>query len=78
MGVNLSEIVPSTSASFETLAGKYIAVDAYNAIYQFLSVIRQPNGMPLIDSKGRITSHLAGLLYRNANLLEMGVLPVYV
>lgn len=78
MGVNLSEIVPTDVLALEALSGKRIAIDAYNAIYQFLSVIRQPDGTPLMDSKGRITSHLAGLLYRNANLLEVGILPIYV
>ncbi|MGB9882807.1 MAG: flap endonuclease-1 [Methanomassiliicoccales archaeon] len=78
MGVNLSEIVPVDVLALDALSGKRIAIDAYNAIYQFLSVIRQPDGTPLMDSKGRITSHLAGLLYRNANLLEAGILPVYV
>jgi flap endonuclease-1 len=31
-----------------------------------------------MDSKGRITSHLSGLFYRTANLIEMGIKPVYV
>jgi flap endonuclease-1 len=78
MGVNLSDIVPVDVVQLEDLAGKSVAVDAYNAIYQFLSVIRQPDGTPLMDSRGRITSHLAGLLYRNTNLIEAGIRPSYV
>lgn len=78
MGVNLSDIVPIDIVQLEDLAGKSIAIDAYNAIYQFLSVIRQPDGTPLMDSKGRVTSHLAGLLYRNTNLIEAGIRPSYV
>ncbi len=78
MGVNLSDIVPFETVQLEDLGGKSIAIDAYNAIYQFLSVIRQPDGTPLMDSRGRVTSHLAGLLYRNANLIEAGILPLYV
>ncbi|HID16257.1 MAG TPA: flap endonuclease-1, partial [Candidatus Atribacteria bacterium] len=53
-------------------------MDAYNALYQFLSIIRQPNGTPLKDSRGKITSHLSGLFYRTVNLLEIGIKPVYV
>jgi flap endonuclease-1 len=35
-------------------------------------------GEPLRDSKGRVTSHLSGLLYRTTNLIEAGIKPVYV
>jgi flap endonuclease-1 len=62
----------------EDLACQTLAIDAYNAIYQFLSIIRGPDGTPLKDSRGRVTSHLTGLLYRNINLLEAGVRPAYV
>ncbi|MCL5786873.1 MAG: flap endonuclease-1 [Candidatus Marsarchaeota archaeon] len=64
--------------SFDELKDKVIAIDAYNTIYQFLSIIRQPDGTPLTDSKGRITSHLSGLLYRTTNLLNYGAIPVFV
>ncbi|QLH74113.1 MAG: flap endonuclease-1 [Methanomassiliicoccales archaeon] len=78
MGVNLSDLVRFHEVDQIQLKGKTVAIDAYNAIYQFLSVIRQPDGTPLKDSRGRVTSHLSGLLNRNANLIEMGVIPVYV
>ncbi len=60
------------------LRGKAVAIDAYNALYQFLAAIRQPDGTPLMDSKGRITSHLSGLFYRTINFVENGLKPVYV
>ena len=78
MGVNFKDLIPKTPVKLEDLSGKIIAVDAYNAIYQFLSIIRQPDGTPLKDSNGKITSHLSGLFYRTANLIEMGIKPVYV
>ncbi|MEM1733960.1 MAG: flap endonuclease-1 [Pyrobaculum sp.] len=62
----------------EQLAGRCIALDAYNALYQFLSSIRQPDGTPLMDRLGRVTSHLSGLFYRTINLLEAGIKVVYV
>lgn len=62
----------------EDLAGKTIAIDAYNALYQFLAIIRQPDGTPLKDLTGKVTSHLSGLFYRTINLVEMGIKPVYV
>ena len=78
MGVNLSDIIPFDEIEIEDLRGRTVAIDAYNAIYQFLSVIRQPDGTPLKDGKGKVTSHLSGLLYRNVNLVESGILPAYV
>ena len=58
--------------------GGIAAIDAYNALYQFLSGIRQADGAPLMDDEGRITSHLSGLLFRTANLVEKNITPVYV
>jgi flap endonuclease-1 len=78
LGVNLRGIVPKTLVKLEDLSGKVIAIDAYNALYQFLAIIRQPNGTPLTDSTGKVTSHLSGLLYRTSNLVEMGIKPIYV
>jgi len=78
LGVNLRDLVPKTIVRLEDLSGKSIAIDAYNALYQFLAIIRQPDGTLLKDSAGRITSHLSGLLYRTSNLVEMGIKPIYV
>lgn len=78
MGVKLQQIVPKTSIKLENLSGKIIAVDAYNALYQFLSIIRQPNGTPLKNNSGKVTSHLAGLLYRTSNLIELGIKPIFI
>ncbi len=78
MGVNLRDLVPKTPVKLEDLSGKSIAIDAYNALYQFLAIIRQPDGTPLKNGSGRITSHLSGLLYRTSNLVELGIRPIYV
>jgi len=78
MGVDLKSLVKARTISLHDLKGKVIAIDAYNAIHQFLSMIRQIDGTPLKDAEGRITSHLAGLLYRTANLVEQDIKPVYV
>ncbi len=78
MGVNLSDLVLAKDLEAQELMGRTVAIDAYNAIYQFLSVIRQPDGTPLMDPRGRVTSHLEGLLNRNANFVEMGMRPAYV
>ena len=78
MGVNLRDLVPKVAVRLEDLSGNSIAIDAYNALYQFLAIIRQPDGTPLKDSSGRITSHLSGLLYRTSNLVELGIKPIYI
>ena len=78
MGVNLRTLIPKTKVDFEALSGKSVAIDAYNALYQFLAIIRQPDGTPLKDRSGRITSHLSGLFYRTANLVEKGIKVAYV
>jgi len=77
MGVDLGD-VPKRAVALSDLSGKRFAVDAYNAIYQFLSSIRQPDGTPLKDSDGNVTAHLTGIFYRNSRLLEHGIRPIYV
>ncbi len=78
MGVDISGILEKRPIKLDDLRGTRIAVDAYNTIYQFVSAIRQPDGRPLSDSNGRPTSHLIGLLHRNARLLGAGIRPFYV
>jgi flap endonuclease-1 len=76
--VNLRALIPKTKIDFKNLSGKSVAIDAYNSLYQFLAIIRQPNGTPLKDRSGKITSHLSGLFYRTAKLVEIGVKVIYV
>ena len=78
MGVDLADVIPEQTITIEDLSGKTLAVDAYNALYQFLAIIRQPDGTPLKDRQGRVTSHLSGLLYRTTNLAERGVRLAFV
>ncbi len=82
MGVTeLGKLIPDSvrkTVDFAQLSNKSIALDAYNTLYQFLASIRQPDGTPLMDSRGRVTSHLSGLLYRTINLLENRIWPIYV
>ena len=78
MGSDIGDILQKQQVDMDHFSGKKIAIDAFNTIYQFITTIRQPDGTPLKDSHDRITSHLSGLLYRNANLIENGVKPVYV
>lgn len=78
MGVDLGSLVLKTKVSLGELSGTTIAIDAYNALYQFLAVIRGAAGEPLKDRQGRVTSHLSGLFYRSVNLMEKGINLVYI
>lgn len=78
MGLQIKEVVNAKEIALDELSGKVIAIDAYNMLYQFYSIIRQPDGTPLKDSKGNVTSHLSGLFNRTANLLQKKIKPVFV
>ncbi len=78
MGVDISDLVKGKPIEIEDLSGRSVAIDAFNTLYQFLSMIRQPDGTPLMDRDGHVTSHLSGLFHRTAALLEFGIRPVYV
>jgi flap endonuclease-1 len=81
VGVNLRDLIPQEArreVDLKALKGYAVALDAYNMLYQFLAAIRQPDGTPLMDRQGRVTSHLSGLFYRTINLVEEGIKPVFV
>ncbi len=78
MGLPLKDLVAAQELPWEALAGRSLAVDGYNATYQFLATIRQRDGQLFSDPNGHVTSHLMGAFYRTTSLLQQGVLPVWV
>jgi len=78
MGVDLGDLFKKEQCTFSNFRDRIVVIDAYNVLHQFLSIIRQRDGTPLKDSQGKITSHLSGLLYRTANLIEERIRPVYI
>ena len=78
MGINLSDIVHPEPRVLTDFSGKVLAIDAFNTLYQFLAIIRQPDGTPLMDKQGRVTSHLSGLIYRMSNFVAARIKPVFV
>ena len=78
MGVKFKDIVTPEEISLKDLEGRTVAIDAYNTIYHFLSGIRQRDGSPLMDQNGNVTSHLSGILYRTASIVDKGIKPIYV
>src|SRR5436309_15813705 len=79
MGVLLTPIAVRHPASLEARRGRTVAVDGNLELYQFLSIMRTRDGQPLQDSKGRITSHLNGLVFRTTRLIaDYDIRPVFV
>lgn len=78
MGVDFGGLIEKRKITLEDLQGKSLIVDGYNALYQFLAIIRGKMGEPLTDRNGRVTSHLSGLFYRTANMMERGLKLAYV
>jgi len=78
MGVKLSELVEKKDLDWDSLFGKVLAIDSSNMLFQFLSSIRQKDGTQLMDSQGRVTSHLIGISSRIPNLMSKGIKPCFV
>ena len=79
MGVLLTPIVVKNTIALADLRGRRLAVDAHGELYQFLALIRLPDGTPLRDAAGRVTSHLSGLFYRTTRLIaDFGLQLVFV
>ncbi len=78
MGTDLGDLIDPEEITFAEMNARTIAVDAMNTLYQFLSIIRRPDGTPLKDSQGRVTSHLSGLFYRTGKLFRKNIDVVYV
>jgi flap endonuclease-1 len=78
MGLQFKDLVVRKEIAIRDLKGKVLAVDAMNMLYQFLTTIRGIDGSALIDSKGRVTSHLIGLFNRTTSLMEEGLKLVFV
>ena len=78
MGINLADIVTAEPRTLEDFSGKILAIDAFNTLYQFLAIIRQPDGTPLMDHEGRVTSHLSGIIYRTSNFVAAGIKAAFV
>lgn len=79
MGVNLTPIVVRHPTTLKALRGRTVAVDGNLELYQFLSIMRMRDGKPLMDSRGRVTSHLNGLIFRTTRLVaDYGIRSVFV
>ncbi len=78
MGADIGEILVKEEIDLHRLGSKAVAIDGHNALYQFLAIIRGPDGRPLSNRQGKVTSHLSGIFYRTCNLLTNNIRPVYV
>lgn len=78
MGVNLKDLFEREEIIIDSLAGKTLAIDAYNMLYQFLTTIRTPDGQLLTNNAGAVTSHIIGLFSRTTNLLSKNIKLIFV
>lgn len=78
MGVAFKDLITSKEIELSFLKNKIVVLDTYNILYQFLTTIRGRDGALLMDSKGKITSHLVGLFARTTNLMQQGIKLVFV
>ncbi len=78
MGLHLKDLVEGKEIELKELAGKRIAVDTYNILYQFLTSIRGPDGALLTDSHGNVTSHLMGIFSRTTHLMQHNIQLIFV
>ncbi len=69
MGVNLTPIIEKRVVTLEDLRGRSFAVDGFVVLHQFLALVRARDGQPLMDARGRTTSHLVGLAFRTTRLI---------
>ena len=53
MGLDLKPLVIREKTSLESFATRVVAIDAYNAIYQFLAIIRGPDGQKPLGLAGQ-------------------------
>jgi flap endonuclease-1 len=78
MGVQLKDILEYKPIQLSFLNNKKIAIDSFNMLYQFLSSIRGPDGSPLSDSNGNITSHLKGLFNRCVYFKKNNIKAIFI
>tara|TARA_Y100000310_G_scaffold336636_1_gene421715 strand:+ start:1143 stop:2177 length:1035 start_codon:yes stop_codon:yes gene_type:complete len=77
MGVAITDLLERKTVSFKELRGKLLMVDGPLWCYQFLTSLRGPDGRPLTNSKGMVTSHIMGLFSRVTALMREGILLAF-
>jgi len=70
LGVLLTPIILRKELELDDLRGKSFAVDGYIVLHEFLAMIRDRTGTPLMDKDGNVTSHLVGLAFRTTRLVS--------
>ncbi len=78
MGLQFKDIIQGKEIELKDLAGKRIAIDTYNILYQFLASIRGSDGALLTDQHGNVTSHLMGLFTRTTHLMQYRIQLIFV
>ncbi|KAI5179628.1 flap endonuclease-1 [Nematocida sp. AWRm80] len=84
MGIHrLSEVIKEKAPKgvkeqrIEKYRGQKVAIDASMILYQTLIAIRYGRDS-LLNPEGNTTAHLQGILYKSINLIEKGIVPLFV
>jgi len=67
VGAPLTPLIEIEKIGLKGICGKVLAVDALNAVYQFLALVRAGTE-PLKNRRGLVTSHLVGIATRYSKL----------
>jgi flap endonuclease-1 len=79
LGVLLTPIILRKELKLDELRSRSFAVDGHIVLHEFLAMIRDRTGTPLMDRDGNITSHLVGLAFRTTRLIsDYGMRLVFV
>jgi flap endonuclease-1 len=61
----------------DNFKNKKIAIDISILIYKIIISVRN-SGADFTNQKGEITSHILGLFNKTIELLQLGIIPVYI
>lgn len=78
MGLAIKDLLEYDEITYDDLKGKILCIDSFNLLYQFITTIRAQDGTPLMDSHGKVTSHLIGLFSRLSNFSQRGLKMAFV
>ena len=78
MGVDLKPIITHSTITISELSRKVVAVDAYNAIYQFLATIRGPTGELLTNVQWRCNKSFERFILSQYQFVADNIKLVYI
>lgn len=66
-----------SNKNISSYTGKFLILDANMVIYQYVIAIRN-SGSDLLNTNGKMTSHILGVMSKSLLLMKNGIMPVFV